>query len=328
MNKNRAAGPPLATAPGSSSLGGAADGAPGRMADAPGRALAALLIANAALAFGPWFVRLADTGPVASAFWRITLAAPLLAAAALGTGWRPAGLGKSLWWVLALAGMCFAADLASWHIGILRTTLANATLFGNSATLFFPVYGFIVARARPSPVQALALTLATIGAALLMGRSYALDPRHLAGDALCLLAGILYTFYFIAMAQARATMPPLPALALSTLASIAPLLLVALALGERVWPLHWGPLIGLALCSQILGQGCLIYALGRLSPLVVGIGLLTQPIVAGSVGWIVYGEKLAAPDLFGAALVAAALVLVRRPVAQVTAPLGTTRPRG
>ena len=32
--------------------------------------LAAVILANVALAFGPWFVRLADTGPVASAFWR------------------------------------------------------------------------------------------------------------------------------------------------------------------------------------------------------------------------------------------------------------------
>ncbi|MFM9828787.1 MAG: DMT family transporter [Sphingomonas sp.] len=276
-------------------------------------ALAALLLANVALAFGPWFVRLAETGPVASAFWRITLAAPILAVAALGSGWRPAGLGKALWWVLGIGGVCFAADLASWHVGILRTTLANATLFGNSATLFFPVYGFIAARALPSRTQGLALALATLGAALLMGRSYQLDPRHLVGDLLCLLAGILYTFYFIAMARARATMPPLPALALSTLASVLPLLLFALALGERIWPQHWGVLIGLALCSQVLGQGCMIYALGRLSPLVVGIGLLVQPIVAGTVGWMAYGERLAVPDFVGAALVAAALVLVRRP---------------
>ncbi|WP_443024514.1 hypothetical protein [Sphingomonas sp. Ant H11] len=45
-------------------------------------ALLAVIVANAALAFGPWFVRVSDTGPVASAFWRITLAAPMLVAAA------------------------------------------------------------------------------------------------------------------------------------------------------------------------------------------------------------------------------------------------------
>ncbi len=279
----------------------------------PASALIALIIANVALAFGPWFVRLAETGPVASAFWRITLAAPILVLAAGATGWRPGGLSRGLWAMLLIAGLCFAADLASWHIGILRTTLANATLFGNSATLMFPIYGFVVARALPGRMQAIALALAGIGGALLMGRSYTLDPRNLTGDLLCLLAGLLYTGYFICMARARATMPPLPALALSTIASIAPLLIFALVLGERIVPDHWGPLIGLALASQVLGQGMMIYALGKLSPLIVGIGLLTQPVVAGAIGWIVYDERLGAADLLGAALVAVALVLVRRP---------------
>src|SRR3546814_4980674 len=49
----------------------------------------ALIVANIALAFGPWFVRLADVGPVAAGFWRLTLAVPLLFAGAIAGGWRP-----------------------------------------------------------------------------------------------------------------------------------------------------------------------------------------------------------------------------------------------
>ena len=231
---------------------------------------------------------------------------------ALATGWRPVGLGRSLWLMLAISGICFAADLGSWHLGILKTTLANAALFGNSATLMFPIYGFLIARAWPTRTQGGALLLALVGAVLLMGRSYQLDSRHLAGDLLCLLAGLLYTFYFIFMARVRAVMAPLPALALSTIASSLPLLVFALLLGERILPHDWTPLIGLAVVSQLLGQGLMIYALGQLSPLVVGIGLLVQPIVAATVGWLVYGERLGTADWIGAVLVAAALVLVRR----------------
>lgn len=274
-------------------------------------AFAALIVANVMLAFGSWFVRMADTGPVASAFWRIALATPILLAAALAGGWRPTRLGRGLWLLFALAGLCFAADLGSWHIGILKTTLANATLFGNSATLFFPVYGFLALRAWPSRTQGIALALATIGAGLLMGRSYQLDPRNLVGDLLCLLAGLLYTFYFIIMLRLRETLAPLPALGLATGASILPLLALALVMGERIWPHDWTPIIALVLVSQVFGQTLLIYALGQLSPLVVGIALLVQPVVAGSVGWIVYGERLGLPDMAGALLVAVALVLVR-----------------
>lgn len=274
--------------------------------------LAAVLVANVALAFGPWFVRLADTGPVAAGFWRLTIATPFLAAMALAGGARPARVERWLIWALAAAGLCFALDIAAWHLGILRTTLANATLFGNCATLIFPIYGFVVARAWPTRGQGVAFALALAGAGLLMGRSYQLDARNLGGDLLCLTAGVLYTVYFVLMARVRETMAALSALALATAASVLPLLALSLLLGERVWPGDWWPLIGLALVSQVLGQGSMIYALGKLSPLVIGLALLVQPVVAAAIGWIRYDEKLGLPDLFGAALVAVALVLVRR----------------
>ncbi|WP_019515394.1 DMT family transporter [Sphingomonas sp. Mn802worker] len=298
--------------PGPMPLGNGKSGHAGE--GAPALPLLAVVVANVALAFGPWFVRLADTGPVAAAFWRMALALPLIVVLALLSGTRASALrlpGK-LWVLLALAGVAFSLDLGSWHIGILQTTLANATLFGNSATFIFPIYGFIVARAWPSRTQGTALLLAALGAALLMGRSYQLDSRHLVGDLLCVFAGVLYAIYFVLMSGVRRTMAPWPALALSSLSALVPLLVIAALLGERIVPTGWWPLIGLALVSQVLGQGCMIYALGKLSPLVVGLALLIQPMVAATIGWIVYGEALAAPDLFGAAMVAAALVLVRR----------------
>ena len=273
---------------------------------------AALLLGNLALAFGPWFVRAADVGPVAAGFWRLALGVPFLFAIILVARGKPTQGTRGLWGILLLSGIAFAADLASWHIGILHTTLANSTLFGNSATLMYPIWGFFIARAWPTRQQGLALALAAIGAGLLLGRSYELSPQNLAGDLLCLLAGALYTVYFILMARARETMAPLPALAWSSLFGTLPLLLFAWVLGEQIWPQHWGILVGLALASQVVGQGLLIYALGHLSPLVVGIALLTQPVVAGTVGWIVYDERLGVPDFIGAALVAVALVLVRR----------------
>lgn len=284
-------------------------------------ALAALLVANLALAFGPWFVRLAGAdggvGPVAAGFWRVALAAPLLAALALAGGARPVALDRRLTLALLAGGVCFAVDLATWHAGILRTTLANATLFGNCATLIFPVYGFLVARTWPTHRQWLALALAAAGGALLIGRSYSLAAENLLGDALCLLAGVMYAAYFILMARVRAVMRPLPALTLSSSASVLPLLLFALALGERIRPADWSALVALALLSQVLGQGCMVYALGRLSPLVIGLALLIQPAVAAALGWTMYGERLGPADATGIALVAAALVLVRppRPVA-------------
>ncbi|RSV44865.1 DMT family transporter [Sphingomonas sp. ABOLE] len=282
-------------------------------------ALVAALIANTALATGPLFVRMADVGPVSAAFWRLIIATPILFSAAAAMGEKPIAAGRGRWWILAIAGVVFALDLASWHIGIVRTTLANSTLFGNSASLIFPIYGFVVARAWPSRMQGAALLLAAIGGALLLGRSAELSSRHLAGDLFCLAAGVFYAVYFALMARVRVSLGPVPALALSSLATIPPLLVIALAMGEQIVPHLWWPLLALAIVSQLIGQGCMIYALGHLSPLVIGIALLVQPAVGAALGWIIFDEKLATADLFGAALVAAALVLVRQ---------GAVRPKG
>ena len=53
-------------------------------------AFPALIAGNLILALGPWMVRLADVGPVASGFWRVGLAMPFLALFAwqLGTFFR------------------------------------------------------------------------------------------------------------------------------------------------------------------------------------------------------------------------------------------------
>jgi drug/metabolite transporter (DMT)-like permease len=277
--------------------------------------LAAAILANVALAIGPWLVRLAETGPVATGFWRLALAMPaLLIWSAVAT---PGALrrGLAFWPVLLVAGLAFAADLATWNVSIHGTTLANATLFANSATLIYPIYGFLIARAWPSRPQIAALLLAAVGGGMLLGQSAELSHAHLVGDLLALFAGLAYAVYFIGMARVRAVVPPMPALALSGVATMAPLLVLAIGLGEQLVPTgaaSWGPLIALALVSQVFGQGLMIYALGRLPPLVIGITLLLQPVVAGGIGWAVYGERPGTPDWIGALLVAAALVLVRR----------------
>ena len=276
------------------------------------RAIAALILANALLAFGPALVRLSDVGPVAAGFWRMAIAVPILGGAAAWTGrGKPSGFSPTLIAIIAVSGLVFAADLASWHLGIVRTKVANATLFGNSASLLFPIYGFVVARAWPTRKQGLALIIAALGAAVLMGRSAELSPQNVAGDLLSLLAGVFYAIYFIAIARARATMTPLPLLAASTLASAIPLLLLSLAMGETILPHNWWPLIALSFCSQIAGQGLMTRALGKVSPLLIGLTLLTQPIVAAIGGYFLFNETLGALDLMGGVMIAVALVLVR-----------------
>jgi drug/metabolite transporter (DMT)-like permease len=276
-------------------------------------AFAALIIGSCSLAFGPWLVRLAGVGPVAAGFWRLALALPFLLLLARIMGQRVHWPRRALTMLTILAGFFFAADLAAWHTGIHMTKLGNATLFGNISSFAFAAWGLWLARRLPSPMQTAALTLAAVGAALLMGGSAELSARHLNGDLLALLAGLLYTGYLIAVERARGELDALPLLFLASAFGAAMLLPFSLVLGEQVLPGDWTPVLLLAIGSQVLGQGLLVYAIGALPPLVVGLALLTQPAISAFVGWIAYRETLSPLDWLGAAAIALALVLVRLP---------------
>lgn len=272
----------------------------------------ALLGGNFALALGPWFVRMADSGPVSAGFWRLFLPLPVLAILAVrqrGPVRTVAPL--SAWLLIAIAGVAFALDLASWHIGIAYTRLGNASLFGNSGSLILMVWGLIAARRLPRPIELAAIVAAISGAAILLGRSLEIDHVTLIGDLFCILAGVFYFFYIMLLQGARDRFESWELLFASTLASAPVMLAIALWLGEPVWPHVWWPLVALAFCSQVVGQGLIVFALRHFSALIIGVVLLTQPAVSILIGWLVFGETMGPLDAIGMALIAAALLLGR-----------------
>ncbi len=273
--------------------------------------LAALLIGNVALALGPWFVRLADTGPVSAGFWRLALALPFLMLFARMSGQRLSGMPRKMLIFVAIGATAFALDLASWHIGIGMTRLGNATLFGNAGSVLLMMWGFIVARSLPKSGEWLAIACALAGAAILLGRSLEISTTSFVGDLFCLAAGVLYAVYLVNLQGARASFGGWSLLVWVSIFSCPILLAIALALGEPVWPTDWTPVLILVLTSQIIGQGLLVFALRHFSPLVIGLALLTQPVTASLVGWSMFDEVLGPLDFLGMALVGSALVLAR-----------------
>ncbi len=272
---------------------------------------AALIGGNVALALGSWWVRLADTGPVSAGFWRLLLAVPFLILLARANHQPLTGFSRRTWIAIAGAGVFFALDLAAWHIGIGLTRLGNATLFGNSGSIILMVWGLIALARAPRWNEALAFAVAILGSVILLGRSFAIDHSTMVGDLFCVLAGFLYAFYILLLQDARTSLGSWTLCVWSTLAGAPVLLGLALLLGEPVWPQQWWVVITLAITSQVIGQGLLVFALKHFPPMVIGLVLLSQPIVSVVVGWAVFGEVLSPLDGVGMVLVGAGLVLAR-----------------
>lgn len=272
----------------------------------------ALIAGNVAIAFGPLLVRYADSGPIATGFWRLALATPFLLLVGHRFGFRMSQVKPQTVTLIIIAGLFFGGDIIAWHIGIFQTKLGNATLFANCASLLLVIYGVFVARKLPGKWQMLAVVLAFVGAGLLMSQSLELSPKNFAGDLLSLGAGLAYTVYLVLMMKVRESTESWGALGLASAVASLVLLPAALIAGEQIIPTVWWPLLLLAFSSQFFGQGCLTYALPHFSPLVIGLALLLQPALSAAAGWIAFGEILSPLDIFGGFMVMAALVLVRK----------------
>ena len=273
-----------------------------------------LLAGGCAIAFAPIFVRLSDTGPVASAFWRAALAVPLLWVLAAREK-APLALGTDRRAIIA-AGLFFALDLGFWHWSILWTSVANSTLLANLATIFVTLMGWLVWKHSVSKVFLVGMVTALAGMFILVGPNFSLGGKPLAGDALAALTAVFYGSYMLAIKVARdAGASTARIMAWSTTITAVALLPIALLSPQPFWPSSpqgWLVVLGLALVTQILGQGLIAYAFAHLPAALSSVSLLIQPVMAALFAWILFGEAIGAVQFVGGAVVLAGIWIARR----------------
>lgn len=277
-------------------------------------ALVALFAGATCIALSPIWVRVADVGPTASAFWRVALAAPLLWGALAFTA--RAGAARPHWPLLAAAGFAFAGDLAFWHWSIQTTSVANATLLANLSSIFVTLAAWLLWRQRPSAQFVVGLALALVGVALLVRTSLGVSGTALLGDGLGVITAMFYAWYLLTVKRLRDLgAATLRLMAVTTTLTAVILFPVALASGEALLPAGargWLVLLGLAWITHAGGQGLITYSLAHLPAAFSSVGLLLQPVMAAAFAWTLLGEPLAAPQVAGGAVVLAAIYLARR----------------
>jgi drug/metabolite transporter (DMT)-like permease len=278
-----------------------------------------LLAGGCAIAFAPIFVRLADTGPVASAFWRCALAVPLLwiwVFAKRGQNpFRPEK-GSDPFLPLIAAGLFFAADLGVWHFSILYTSVANSTVLANLAPIFVTLAGWLFWKRTVTRTFLVGMALAILGMFVLVGPNFALGGKPLLGDALGALTAVFYAGYFLAIKVTRdAGGSTARLMAWSTTITSIALLPIALLAPQPFWPSSaagWWVLVGLALVTQILGQGLIAYAFAHLPASLSSVSLLIQPVMAALFAWLIFNEAIGFAQYLGGAIVLAGIWLARR----------------
>jgi len=289
-------------------------------------ALIALVVGALGIATSGIFVRLSETGPIATAFWRGALALPLLALWALrsrplrGTsaGGRPPRDVRFFW-----AGFFFAGDLALWHWSLLMTSVAASTLEANLAPIVVTLIAWLIWGERPRPRFLLALAMALSGVLLMVSPKLAAGRGAMRGDLLGLGTACFYAGYIVVVSRLRSAHDT-GAVMLRTTA-VFTVLLLPLALTEKFLPdsrSGWADLVGLALIAQVFGQGLIAFALAHLPATFGSVGLYMQPIASAVYAWLLLGERLTPLQLVGAGVVLVAIALARASRARRTPSVG------
>jgi drug/metabolite transporter (DMT)-like permease len=281
-------------------------------------ALATLIVGALIVSSSGVFVRLSETGPTATAFWRGILAVPGFAIwifvdtrrrgerASLASLQRPT-------WGLFWAGACFAADLGLWHWSLMLTSVAASTLEANLSPLVVTLIAWIAWKQRPAPAFLIALLLALSGLFLIVSpKLAAAQGGSLFGDVLGVGTAVAYGGYLAIVSRLRGSANTGVVMFWTSL--FYSLLLLPIALTQTFLPhdLHgWTLLIGLALIVHCLGQGLIAYAFAHLPAAYGAVGLFVQPVASGFYAWLILGEQFTPVQILGAMVILSAIVLAR-----------------
>lgn len=267
-------------------------------------------------------MRLSELGPTATAFYRVFLALPILFLWMRTEEVRsqrkvPGGrrLTKRDRWLLVLAGLFFAGDLATWHWSIKLTSVANATLFANSAPIFVTLGAWFLFKERISPLFLAALATALIGTALIMGSSFGIDHLHVMGDGIGVVTGMFWAAYQLTVKHLRVRLSAAVIMMWSGIVTAVTLLPIALLSGEALAAptlYGWAVLLGLAWLSHAAGQGAIAHALAHLPAAFSSLVILLEPVAAAVLAWIILLEPLGPLQAAGGAVVLASIVLAHR----------------
>jgi len=280
-------------------------------------AFAALFMGALAMGISPVFVRFAEIGPFASAFWRVMIALPALFFWALMDA-RRAGVPListlKINRAIMLTGVFFAGDLFFWHLAIVNTNIANATLLACLAPVWVVLLAstFIGEKIGRGTIPGLMVCLA--GAFLLVGSSFRINPQQAVGDVYGFVTSIFFGLYFLVVRVARRSHSAGALIFLSTIITAAILLLVTLVSGQSLVPetmKGMSALAALGLISHTGGQGLLAVALGSLSAVFSSLVIFIEAVAAAVFGWIFLNEALSLEQIGGGALILSGVWIAR-----------------
>ena len=269
-------------------------------------AVAAVIVAAICVAFAPLFAKMAvnndvlygnkGISPTAVGFWRMFISVPVVFAFWFFSKERTQfsgaydSLKRSVKYpliILLLPAFFFTLDLGVWHSAFEYTTIANATLEANLSAILVPLFSYFIWRQRFNMYFVIGSLISFVSLIGLIGVKFTGDSMQWFGDLLGIMAAFCYGSYQLSSKVLTRHFSTLTIMLLCVGGVSVFFFIYHSVLGENVFPQNistFNYLIALALVSQVLGQGLVIYSLNRLKAATVAVTLLLQPVATSFLG--------------------------------------------
>lgn len=262
-----------------------------------------VFIAICFLATGGVFVKLSSLGPINTGFYRVAISLLIL----FPFTYKELKMinlkeEKRAVLLMLLAGIFLAGDLILWNTSFHYTTIANANLLANLVPLtMIPFsYYFFKEKIKASFFGATLLTF--IGVFVLIIGKTEINSNNLLGDFLAFLTSIFYSLFLLTVYKIRKVYSSTIILFISGIGSTITLFVFSTLIERIQYPTginSFLPLLGVAIFSQVLGQGLLAYAIKNISSSLSSVLVLTQPVIAAIYAFILFNENLTFVEMFG-----------------------------
>lgn len=275
-----------------------------------------IVVALVAVGHAAIFVRMAEADSLVIAAYRMLIAALVLLPFALYTGWEELRkLTRREWGLIGLGSVFLALHFATWIEGVARTSIANSVVLVTLTPVWLALWSLVALRRPPGARLWAAILLAVGGSAIMAWGSMKLGLDSLLGDALALAGGLFFAAFFLVAENIRRSVGVMVFVVLVYAGAALLLWVPVLGLGLPVSGFSgetYFALVAIAVISQVIGHSGFNWAVRVISPMVLALALLAEPILSAALGWIYFREGFGVETVLGGVLILGAIYLGMR----------------
>ena len=278
-----------------------------------------LFVGATMISFSPVWVKLVSVSPTTSGFYRVLIGGVALTLFLIVTRQR-LQLSRKVWLILAGSSVFFALDLWFWHRSINYIGPGLSTLLANFQVFFMMIAGVVFLKQMPRPAQVIAVPLALLGLAMIVGLDWnALPEDYRLGVIFGLLTAVTYAAYLLMLRASRSLssfrVPTREMAVISVMCTVMMAVTVFVEGESLVIPTYadLGWLVAYGVLSHCLGWLFIASSLSEVTTVEAGLALLLQPTLSFAWDVLFFGRPMTATELIGATIALAAIYLGSRP---------------